>query len=83
MHTVTGARACGAGAQDEERLKKAINTVPTHAELNAMVARGEPEREAFDRMDAELSWPSLEGAPCGHTAAPPAHTPACFSAVRV
>jgi hypothetical protein len=36
--------------------------VPTHAQLNAMVARGEAEREEFDRMDAQLEWPSLEGA---------------------
>ncbi|KAK9816457.1 hypothetical protein WJX72_000543 [[Myrmecia] bisecta] len=43
--------------QDEERLKRAVNHVPSHAELNAMVARSEEERLAFDRMDAELQWP--------------------------
>ena len=54
--------------QDEERLKKAVNTVPTHAELNAMLARSEEERAKFDRMDAELWWPPAEGArPCACT----------------
>ena len=48
-------------AQDEERLTKATNSVPSHAELNAMVARSEEERQTFDRMDAELPWPAPEG----------------------
>jgi hypothetical protein len=49
--------------QDEDRLKKAVNSVPSHAELNAMLARSEEERVRFNRMDAEHDWPGFEGAP--------------------
>ena len=49
--------------QDEDRLKKAVNSVPSHAELNVMLARSEEERVRFDRMDANLDWPGFEGAP--------------------
>lgn len=44
--------------QDEERLKKAVNEVPTHAQLNAMIARSEEERVAWDLMDTQLNWPA-------------------------
>ena len=47
--------------QDEERLKKAVNQVPSHEELNAMVARSEPELALFNQMDAELDWPDEQG----------------------
>ena len=47
--------------QDEERLKKAVNQVPSHEELNAMVARSEPELQLFNQMDAELDWPDEQG----------------------
>jgi hypothetical protein len=43
--------------QDEERMKKALNEVPSHAELNAMLARTEEERQLWDKMDAEHEWP--------------------------
>jgi hypothetical protein len=49
-------------AQDEERLKKAVNTVPSNAELNVMLARSEEEKVKFDCLDRELSWPADEGA---------------------
>lgn len=48
--------------QDEERLKKAVNAVPSREELNAVLARSEAERVEFDRLDRELSWPAEEGA---------------------
>ncbi len=47
--------------QDEERLKKAVNAVPSRQELNAQLARSEAERVEFDRLDRELSWPAEEG----------------------
>lgn len=47
--------------QDEERLKKAVNAVPSRQELNAMLARSEAEQVEFDRLDRELSWPAEEG----------------------
>ncbi|CAK0787464.1 hypothetical protein CVIRNUC_010684 [Coccomyxa viridis] len=47
--------------QDEERLKKAVNQVPSHEELNAMVARSESELQLFNQMDAELDWPDEQG----------------------
>lgn len=37
--------------------------MPSHAELNAMLARSEDERLRFDRMDADLDWPGFEGGP--------------------
>ncbi|BDA42833.1 ATP-dependent helicase BRM [Coccomyxa sp. Obi] len=46
--------------QDEERLKKAVNAVPSRQELNAQLARSEAERVEFDRLDCELSWPAEE-----------------------
>ncbi len=49
--------------QDEERLKKAVNQVPTNEELNAMIARSEAELQLFNRLDAELAWPDQEGKP--------------------
>lgn len=48
-------------AQDEDRLKRAVNTVPTHAELNAMLARSEQERLIFDHLDRTLAWPEPAG----------------------
>ena len=47
------------GSQDEERMKKAVNLVPTHKELNAMLARTPAEEALFDRLDAELQWPQI------------------------
>ena len=54
---------CPLLVQDEERLKKALNQVPTNEELNAMIARSEVELQLFDRLDAELAWPDQEGKP--------------------
>lgn len=51
----------GSGVQDEERLKKAVNAVPSRQELNAQLARSEAELVEFDRLDHELSWPAEEG----------------------
>ena len=48
-------------AQDEERLKKAVNQVPTNEELNAMLARSETELQLFNRLDQELEWPDEQG----------------------
>ena len=47
--------------QDEERLKKAVNQVPTNEELNGMIARSKDELQLFNRLDAELAWPDQEG----------------------
>lgn len=54
---------CSLLVQDEERLKKAVNQVPTNEELNAMIARSEAELQLFHRLDAELAWPDQEGKP--------------------
>lgn len=58
------------GAQDEDRLKRAVNAVPTHAERNAALARSEQERLIFDHLDASLPWPEPASArplrPVGH-----------------
>ena len=51
----------GTVVQDEERLKKAVNAVPSRQELNGQLARSEAERVEFDRLDRELSWPAEEG----------------------
>ena len=40
-------------AQDEDRLKQAVNTAPTHAELNARLARSPGEAAAWADMDAQ------------------------------
>ena len=45
--------------QDEERMKRAVNVVPSHRELNAMMARNPAEEELFNRLDAELPWPQI------------------------
>lgn len=60
-----------ADAQDEDRLKRAVNTVPTHAELNAMLARSEQERLIFDHLDRTLTWPE----PAGVVRLPSQHLP--------
>lgn len=38
-------------------MKKAINKVPTAAELNRMLARSPQEVDLFDKMDARNDWP--------------------------
>ena len=38
-----------------------MNTVPTHAELNATLARSEQERLIFDHLDRTLAWPEPAG----------------------
>ena len=53
--------ASSAVAQDEERLKKAVNQVPTNEELNAMLSRSETELQLFNRLDQELEWPDEQG----------------------
>ena len=40
--------------QDEDRLKRARNVVPSWSELNRQLARSEEEFQLFERMDAEL-----------------------------
>ena len=47
--------------QDEERLKKAVNAVPSNEELNSLLARSDGEKALFDRLDRELPWPQEEG----------------------
>lgn len=49
--------------QDEERMKKAVNKVPTAAEMNRMLARSPQEVDLFDKMDARSDWPTV---PTGH-----------------
>ena len=39
--------------QEEDRLKKAVNAVPSPAELNAMIARSPEEEAQFAAMDAQ------------------------------
>lgn len=40
-------------------MKKAVNKVPTPAELNRLLARSPKEVDLFDKLDAQLPWPSL------------------------
>lgn len=40
-------------------MKKAVNKVPTAAELNRMLARNDKEVEIFDKMDAQPDWPTI------------------------
>lgn len=40
-------------------MKKAMNVVPSHRELNAMLARTPAEEALFNRLDAELQWPQI------------------------
>ena len=40
-------------------MKKAVNKVPTAAELNRMLARNDKEVEIFDKMDAQPEWPTI------------------------
>ena len=40
-------------------MKKAVNVVPTHKELNAMLARTPAEETLFNNLDAELQWPQI------------------------
>ena len=63
MHKASAALLNGSSAvaQDEERLKKAVNQVPTNEELNAMLARSENELQLFNRLDQELEWPDEQG----------------------
>lgn len=55
--------------QDEERLKKAVNKVPTAAEMNRMLARSPQEVDMFDKMDARTDWPTIPSGPL-HPLAP-------------
>lgn len=48
-------------AQDEERLKKAVNQVPSNEDLNVMIARSEQELRLFNQLDRELDWPDEQG----------------------
>eukprot|EP01025_Chloroclados_australasicus_P051112 TRINITY_DN5944_c0_g3_i1.p1 TRINITY_DN5944_c0_g3~~TRINITY_DN5944_c0_g3_i1.p1 ORF type:complete len:428 (-),score=39.21 TRINITY_DN5944_c0_g3_i1:276-1559(-) len=49
---------------DETRLSVANNEVPSHEELNAMIARSDSELKIFNKMDVELQWPGeLQGEP--------------------
>ena len=61
LNSAADQRACDVVVQDEERLKKAVNQVPSNEELNTMVARSESELQLFNRMDAELDWPDQQG----------------------
>lgn len=45
--------------QDEERMKKAVNKIPTPAELNRLLARTPREVDLFDKLDAQPDWPVL------------------------
>ena len=39
--------------QDQDRGMKAVNDVPTNAELNVMIARSDDEMKLFEKLDAE------------------------------
>ncbi len=55
------AEISAAGPQDEERLKKALNQVPSNEELNAMLARSADELVLFNRLDRDMEWPDEQG----------------------
>lgn len=40
-------------------MKKAVNKVPTLAELNRMLARTAKEVDLFDKLDAQGDWPVI------------------------
>lgn len=40
-------------------MTKAVNKVPTPAELNRMLARTPKEVDLFDKLDAQPDWPYL------------------------
>lgn len=42
-------------------MKKAVNKVPTPAELNRLLARTPKEIDFFDKLDAQPGWPDLPG----------------------
>eukprot|EP00850_Spirogloea_muscicola_P014341 SM000102S09199 [mRNA] locus=s102:241471:249704:+ [translate_table: standard] len=42
---------------DEERYQHAEHDVPSFADLNRMIARGDDEVALFDKMDEEWEWP--------------------------
>ena len=40
-------------------MKKAMNVVPSHSQLNHMLARSPDEEALFNKLDAELQWPQI------------------------
>ncbi len=40
-------------------MKKAVNKVPSPAELNRMLARSAKEVDLFDKLDAQPIWPII------------------------
>ena len=40
-------------------MTKAVNKVPTPAELNRLLARSPKEVDLFDKLDAQPDWPHL------------------------
>ena len=40
-------------------MTKAVNKVPTPAELNRLLARTPKEVDLFDKLDAQPDWPHL------------------------
>jgi len=58
--------------QDEERMKKAVNKVPSPAELNRLLARSAKEVDLFDKLDAQPIWPIM---PTGTSTPPPSLLP--------
>lgn len=55
--------------QDEERMKKATNVVPSHQQLNALLARTPDEEALFNKLDAELQWPQIPVGEPSHSGA--------------
>ena len=51
-------------AQDEDRLKRAQNVVPSWPELNRQLARSEEEFQLFERLDAEVQVCRKVRGPC-------------------
>ena len=48
-------------AQDEDRLKQAVNQVQTHADLNRQLARSSEELAAWEAIDRDQLWPGDPG----------------------
>lgn len=53
-------------------MKKAVNKVPSPAELNRLLARSAKEVDLFDKLDAQPIWPIM---PTGTSTPPPSLLP--------
>ena len=67
--------ASPARAQDEDRLKAAVNRVQTHADLNRQLARSPEELAAWEAIDRDQLWPGNPGFSAAASAAGAGATP--------